>query len=264
MSPAHRLGLGALLSALLLPVALQLHTELSFVELGLLWLVGTLAGAWAPGFRLLLGGAGLVAVFLALWLFSPLPKSLVDYLRVDQAPRAADAIVILGAGMQCATRELEAASMARMLSGLELWRAGYAPRITLTDTVGEIFGDSRCPSLGLTASAQVRALYGGAGPEVVLLPQMYTTRTEAEATARLVRERGWKTLLVVTSPTHTRRTVATFRNAAAGLPVEMVSVASSEPRFDSTLWKPRDRLLALPVVTRELLGLLTYRLRGWL
>ena len=260
----QRLGFSALIAALLLPLALLFHTELSFLELGLLWVLVVALGAWPPSFRLLIGGSALLGGFFLLWLLSPIPLSLTQYLVVNQPPKAADAIVILGGGMQCGTRDLESASLARMIRGLELWKAGFAPRITLTDTVGEIFGDFTCPSLGLEARERVKALYAEAGPEIVLLRQMYTTRTEAVATAELIRQGGWKTVLVVTSPTHSRRTLAVFENAAKGLPVEFVSVNSSEPRFDMTLWRPRDRLLALPSLVREYLGLLTYRWRGWL
>ena len=71
---------------------------------------------------------------------------------------------------------------------------------------------------------------------------------------------GWKRVLVVTSPTHTRRTRATFRDAG----LTAIPVSSSEPRYDTGLRLPADRLRSLEAIVRELAGLLKYGANGWL
>lgn len=256
----ERLLIAAGLSLLLLPLGLVINPELSLGPLVGLWLGGTLLGGLGPTFRLLLWGSGLCAVLIATAVFTPFTKRLAEGLIVNEAPQKADLIVVLGGGMHCGARELEGTSLARLAKGLELWRAGYAPRLTLSDTVGEIFGDARCPSLGLLAAQHVKALYGDEGPEIVLLPRMRTTRTEALAVAQRVRERGWQRVLLVTTPTHSRRAAGAFRK----LGLEVLSVNSSEPRFDMALVAPADRLQALTPLAREYLGLLAYWLRGWL
>lgn len=248
------------LSLLLLPLGLALNPDMGPSSAGLLWLLGTSLGLFPLTFRFLLAAGGLLALFTGVVLFTPLTAFLVQGLVVRDAPQKADLIVVLGGGMHCGAGELEASSLARLEKGLELWRAGYAPRLTLSDTVGEIFGSAGCPSLGRVALERVRALYGEVGPEVVLLPKMRTTRTEALAVAELVRDRGYRRVLLVTTPTHSRRAVAAFRK----LGLEVWSVPSSEPRFDMALSKPADRLRALAPIAREYLGLLKYRLRGWL
>lgn len=256
----ERLLMAAGLSLLLLPLGLVINPELGLGPLVGLWLSGTLLGWLGLGFRILLWGSGLCAVLIAAVVFTPLTRTLAEGLIVNEAPQKADLIVVLGGGMHCGAGELEASSLARLEKGLELWRAGYAPRLTLSDTVGEIFGDARCPSLGRVAAERVRALYGDESPEIIFLPQMRTTRTEALAVGGLVQERGWGRVLLVTTPTHSRRAVGAFRK----LGVEVVSLVSSEPRFDMALLSPADRLQALTPLVREYLGLLTYRLRGWL
>jgi uncharacterized SAM-binding protein YcdF (DUF218 family) len=248
------------LSLLLLPLGLVINPELGLGPLLGLWLGGALLGLYGPTFRILLLGSGLCALLVAAVVFTPLTRVLMNGLVVDEAPQKADLIVVLGGGMHCGAGELEASSLARLVKGLELWRAGYAPRISLSDTMGEIFGDARCPSLGLEARTRVQALYGTEGPEIVLLPQMRTTRTEALAVARVVREQGWNRVLLVTTPAHSRRAAGAFRK----LGLEVVSVVSSEPRFDLALTAPADRLQALTPLAREYLGLLKYRLQGWL
>ncbi|MDW8482482.1 MAG: YdcF family protein [Meiothermus sp.] len=248
------------LSLLLLPLGLALNPDMGSSSAGLLWLLGTSLGLFPLTFRFLLAAGGLLALFTGVVLFTPLTAFLVRGLVVRDAPQKADLIVVLGGGMHCGAGELEASSLARLEKGLELWRAGYAPRLTLSDTVGEIFGSAGCPSLGRVALERVRALYGEAGPEVVLLPKMRTTRTEALAVAKLVRDRGYRRVLLVTTPTHSRRAVAAFRK----LGLEVWSVPSSEPRFDMALPTPADRLQALTPIVREYLGLLKYSLQGWL
>lgn len=248
------------LSLLLLPLGLVMNPELRPLPLVGLWLGGTLMALSGLTFRVLVLGSGLCAVLIAAVVFTPLTRMLAQGLVVNESPQKADLIVVLGGGMHCGAGVLEASSLARLEKGLELWRAGFAPRMTLSDTVGEIFGDARCPSLGLEAKARVRALFGSEGPEIVLLPRMRTTRTEALAVAEVVKERGWGRVLLVTTPTHSRRASGAFRK----LGLEVVSVTSSEPRFDMALVDPADRLQALTPLAREYLGLLTYRLRGWL
>jgi uncharacterized SAM-binding protein YcdF (DUF218 family) len=256
----QRLGIAAGLSLLLLPVGLLINDELSPRSLLLLWLLGTLLGFTALSFRLLVAIAALVALFIATLLFTPLLPHSVQALVMSETPHPADLIVILGGGMQCGTGDLEASSLARLEKGLELWKAGYAPRITLSDVDGEIFGDQACPSLGYEAQQRVQALYGAGSPEIVMLPRMRNTRTEALATATVAQARGWHRILLVTTPTHSRRALAAFKK----LGLDVTSVPSSEPRFDMTLRLPIDRLRALAAVSREYLGLLMYRLRGWI
>lgn len=262
----RRLSITALLGLLLLPMALELQQDLNFWPLALLWLVALATGLTTLSLRIFLAGVGALALALALCLFSPLLPHYAQSLVVDEPPRQADVIVALGAGMHCGSGDLEASSLARVEKALELWRAGYAPRITLSDTVGEIFGDANCPSVGLEAQKRVRALYGpevsgGQGqPEIILLRQMRTTRTEAQAVAQLARERGWKRILLVTAPTHTKRASLAFNK----LGLEVIPVASSEPRFDMKFAKPSSNLRALGPLLREWLGLWLYRRNGWI
>jgi uncharacterized SAM-binding protein YcdF (DUF218 family) len=99
------------------------------------------------------------------------------------------------------------------------------------------------------------------GRELVVLGETSNTRDEAVAVGRLCRERGFARLLVVTSPTHTRRACAAFERE--GLAV--VCVPAIETQFDvETLDKPGDRVKAFGPIAHERLGLFVYRRRGWI
>ena len=74
-------------------------------------------------------------------------------------------------------------------------------------------------------------------------------------------KRGWKKLLLVTCPTHSRRASATFERE--GLIV--ISSPSVQIRFDlERLEQPDNKIRAFPALVHERLGLWLYARRGWI
>lgn len=198
----------------------------------------------------------LIGFFLALCVFTPVLQPVQRFLDVTQLPSRADVIVILGGGMHCGSTDLEASSLARTTKGLELWKAGYAPTITISDTTG--LWDN-CVSLEQPTRQEISSLEPKDAPEIVVLPGVKNTRMEAEAVLREAKKRGWKTILIVTGPSHSRRARATFTQ----LKLQAFVVSSTEPRYDTDLHLPHDRLIALPALAREIAGFVKYMLLGW-
>ena len=98
----------------------------------------------------------------------------------------ADAIVVLGGRPN------------RVPVGLALVRAGVAPVL-------------------LVFNADGSAVDVPEGDEIVAMrPEPYNTRGEAAIAARLARERGWRSLVVVTSSYHVPRARRIFRRAWDG------------------------------------------------
>ena len=86
------------------------------------------------------------------------------------------------------------------------------------------------------------------------------THDEAVLVSRLASEQGWRKILLVTSPTHSRRASLTFRKAG----LEVVSTPCRETRYDlENLLKWSDRLQAFSSAMHEIVGLRIYRSRGW-
>jgi uncharacterized SAM-binding protein YcdF (DUF218 family) len=225
------------------------------------WAVGIVVGSALLGLHkssraALYFGSSLITVVLAICVFTPILQPLEDALDASELPSQADVIVPLGGGFFCGSAEFESGSLARLTKGLELWRSGYAKTMTITDAHGLA---ANCGSIKDAATALVQKLYPNAAPEIVVLRDMKTTRTEAEAVAREAKARGWKRVMVVTSPSHSRRAVTTFKQ----LGLDAFVVASSEPRFDSSLRTPFDRLQALRPLAREVAGFVKYALLGW-
>jgi uncharacterized SAM-binding protein YcdF (DUF218 family) len=87
------------------------------------------------------------------------------------------------------------------------------------------------------------------------------THDEAVLVSKLARQQGWKKILLVTSPTHSRRAALTF--AKTGLTV--ISTPCQETGFDlENLNTSGDRLMAFRTALHELVGLRVYRTRGWI
>ncbi len=206
---------------------------------------------WATRLRL---GVALAAASLGvLWLtvaFTPLTPWMARGLVRRDALRPADAVVVLASSIQ-KDGELTAPSMSRLIHGLELVSEGHAKHLLLT----EIRPPSRSyaePARQLMKSLRVEA-------ELLTVGPVYNTRDEAVLVKRLFAERGFTTLILVTSPTHTRRAAATFEKQ--GLTV--LCSPSVETRFDlETFETSDDRLRGFSSILHERLGLLLYWWRG--
>jgi uncharacterized SAM-binding protein YcdF (DUF218 family) len=197
-----------------------------------------------------------IGTVLALCIFTPILQPIERFFDVTELPSRADVIVILGGGLHCGSTDLESSSLARTTKGLALWKAGYAPTITISDTTG--LWDN-CVSLEQPTRQEISSLEARNAPEIVVLPGVQNTRMEAEAVSKEAKKRGWKSILVVTAPVHSRRARATFTQ----LKLQAFVVSSGEPRYDTELHLPHDRLEALPALAREIAGLVKYTLLGW-
>ena len=137
--------------------------------------------------------------------------------REDAVPGRADAVVVLAGD-----------SGHRLPGGLQLVRRGVAPTLVL----------SREPRRWRTGR-RLCANGGGGFRVVCFRAEPYSTRGEARTVARLARERGWRSLVVVTSGYHVTRARILFRRCFAG----RVSVTGVD--YDRR-WLPLD--LALETV----------------
>jgi uncharacterized SAM-binding protein YcdF (DUF218 family) len=248
--------LSSSISALFLPVIVAFLREIGTLPLIGIWVLGSLMGFSSITRQIQYGIASVFAVVIVTCTLTPILEPVASWLNVGEQPRRSDVIVILGSFLHCESGDLSSAALSRLERGLELWRQGYGETITLTD--GE--PDATCPSFEAAQRRMIGRLFPDGGPKIVTLEKMQTTRTEAEAVAREAKARGWKSVLVVTSATHTRRARATFRDVG----LRAIAVSSQEPKFDSGMRYPSDRFLSMMQITREILGLFKYRSQGWM
>jgi len=250
LSAACRAAPAALAGAL----AGFLARDLGFSEIASAWVPGALLGALLSGARLrawLFAGLAVLGVLWFAVAFTPVAKGLSRGLVRREAPQPADAVVVLASRLQ-ADGELTAASEARLLRAAELLRGGWATRLVLTELPAPV------PSHAAAAATLLERL--GVAGELVSVGPVRRTRDEALRVAALCRERGWRRLLVVTSPLHSRRASAALERQG----LRVVSCPSRESLYDlETLDRPRDRLLAFGELLHEWAGLWLYARRGW-
>lgn len=224
-------------------------------DAGLLVLLGALSGLalGGTGFRSLVVSAA--AGLSALWVvvaFTPLTASLAgELLRYDR-PLRADAAYVFASSIQ-RDGELTAVALERVLHGVELLAEGEAPTLVLFDL------ERPHPSYREATEALVARL--GVRGEVIVTGRTRNTRDEAVNLAALGRARGWKRVLVVTSPYHSRRACAAVEHEG----IMVICSPSSETLFDvENLQRSGERRRAFGGMIHEWIGLWVYRHRGWI
>jgi uncharacterized SAM-binding protein YcdF (DUF218 family) len=203
-----------------------------------------------PRARIRLAVAGLTAaalVILAVAALQPALRLVGRALVVEDALAASDAVVVVAGGIP--TREATAA---------ELYRRGWAPLIVLSnnftpDRVRELIalGARRLDYQG--ESRLVLEKHGVPGGAIVALPvPVKTTEAELKVVAEAAQARGWRRVILVTSPQHSRRVKLVWTREAAGRVEGLVALAHDDdfPR-EGWWWKRRDA----EAVLHEYLGL---------
>lgn len=248
-------ALALALSMLLLLEALALPQTLGLPSLALLP-VGLALGGMLGRWRIvpLRVATALLALVVAALVFTPitwlLARPMVRDDRVDAA--RADAIVVFSGAV---TRDglLAGEAIDRLLHALQLRRA--APALPL------LLSSYALPEREARSSARDQralvALAGGAAP--IFVTDVRSTHDEAVLWADTLRAHGWRRVIAVTSPQHTRRACATL--ARRGLVVQCSAapwrLASLPPR------SARERLLVARRLLYEALAWTQYAALGW-
>jgi uncharacterized SAM-binding protein YcdF (DUF218 family) len=163
----------------------------------------------------------LAAVAAIYSLRRPVLRAAGHFWVVNEAPDAADAIIILGDDNYLAERASRAA---------ELYHAGWAPRVIASGrylrpyaSIAELM-EKDLRDRGVPAEAIARFPHRAAN-----------TREEAFELRGLLRQHGWHRVLVVTSNFHTRRARYIFRRA---LPADIGIriVAARDSGYDADAW----------------------------
>jgi len=264
--------MGFLLSKLLPPLLMPLGLAL------LLQIAGQLGRRrrWGPW----LSWAGLALLWLA---SMPLVSRQLIWGLEERAVRLspaviprADVVLVLGGGLSPALpprRGVEVGEAGdRLLTGVELLQEGKAPWLLLSG--GKVSFNAGDPAPPEARSAAALAGRLGVPPErIVLSEKARNTAEEARALQGMAAQRGWRTVLLVTSATHLPRSLATFRRLTdlTIIPVPcdfQLPARGSFGRATATgvlmgLQPNAGALAGTSQALRELMGLAMYRLRGW-
>lgn len=177
-----------------------------------------------------------------------------------------DAVIVLGGAMDPEGTEAKGrlelnAAADRYVAAFELLRIGRARAALLS--AGSLSERREAPREAELAAAMLERW--GVDPErLVVEAQSRNTRENAVESARIVRERGWHRLLLVTSAAHLPRALGCFR--AAGLEPDTLPVDFRAGRggISAARLLPRARALGDSAdVLHELAGRVVYRALGY-
>ena len=164
---------------------------------------------------------GLVGAVAAIVLAYAVTKAGYWLEAPGQAPKRADAIVVLGGD-----------DGDRALRALDLYRGGYAPTIVLT---GLEHGNA-APPANITWRAEFLAARGVPRSALRFEVASRNSYTEATNMLGLMRQQGWRSVLVVSDPPHMRRLAWTWERIFKGSGLHYVLVPSSAPWWSAGNW----------------------------
>ena len=181
--------------------------------------------------------AGLVALFLFYAHEQVARQGLTD------EAQPADVILVLGSAVY--PNERPSPSLrARIKRGVELYQQGYAPAMILSGGLG------RWPPSEAEVMRRVAVAAGVPEEALTLDEDAYSTLDNIEHAARLMAERGWHSVIIVSDPFHLYRALTIAKDR--GLE------AYGSPALDSPAYtNPRQRQF---YTWRETLALLWYRI----
>lgn len=175
------------------------------------------------------------------------------YLVVDEPLQPADALVVLAG-----------ARVDRWLEAVDLHRAGKGKNILLSPGYLEP-AEVRLRANGIDYPAATDLIknamvqMGVPASAITSIPEgMDNTAHEAVFAARIARQHGWKRIIVVTSPYHTRRSLFAFQRELEGTGIEVQVRATRYDEVDPEAWWKRRH--DFRYVTWELQKLIAYRL----
>ncbi|WP_299024731.1 YdcF family protein [uncultured Thermanaerothrix sp.] len=224
-----------------------------------------------------------LGAFLLLWLGGnrwvaySLARSLEwRYLPPDEIPQA-EAIVVLGGGTEAPSYprlfvEVNGAGD-RVLFAARLYKQGKAPHILLSG--GYISWLSQRGSTPAEEMADLMRLIGIPEEALWLQPRSQNTYEDALYSSEMLRERGIRNIILVTSAQHMPRSVALFEHQGFKVIPAPTDYTVTESNWQD-LWRPnlaRQLINLLPTADhlglttsslKEYLGILIYHLQGWL
>lgn len=161
----------------------------------------------------------ITAALLGFYFLLPITLNFLASCLVRNDPlQPHDIVIAMGGGQHCL----------RLQYAAELYRKGFGRKLLLSGI--EAFE-------GVAAEEKVRQQavnQGVPAADVFIVTNTFNTRTEADKVAALMRQQGWKSALIVTEPSHTRRAHYTLQRAAPDLAFSATPVPAEWPG----VWRP--------------------------
>ncbi len=206
---------------------------------------------WTARRRIWKGATAVLATYLLLF-YTPLVWFLAEPLRMEEAARQADAIVVLAGGVG-ESGQAGGGYQERVKEAIDLYRGGQAPNLIFSS--GFVFAFQEAEVMkGLAVANGVPA------SAIVLEKKSANTHENALYVAAILRERGWRSVLLVSSPYHMRRAVWTMHRVAPEIAVVSRPVPASQ--FYTHTWGAN--VEQIRGILQEYAAIVAYWWRGWI
>lgn len=209
------------------------------------------------------------------WLSNQLVKSLEWQNLPTASLPTADAIVVLGGGIRPQIPPRPAVDLSeagdRVLYGAQLYREGKAPLVVMSG--GRIDWKGGGPSEAGDMATLAETL-GVPAAAILQEPKSLNTYENAVEVKKILQARGLQRVLLVTSALHMPRSLAIFQKQGINaIPAptdflvtnqEIQEVDGSPQAIILNVLPDSDRLQQTTRAIKEYVGLVIYRLKGWL
>ena len=163
----------------------------------------------------------ILILLFGMWLLrAPLLEGAANWLKVEDKLVKADAIVVL-AGDNNGERVNQA---------VELFREGYAPKLVMS-------GGPLSWHLTSAKWMQKQALTMGVPkPAIILEEKSLSTIGNAEFTLPIIKQHSWTSIILVTSPFHTRRASRVFKKVFSPALIKVITYPVQKSKFNPKGW----------------------------
>jgi uncharacterized SAM-binding protein YcdF (DUF218 family) len=225
---------------------------------------------WPASAGFILMAAFILAIGGARWPYQLLATLEEPYLRHPSAPLPrADAVVVLGGMLSPSRRDpfgFQFSSAAdRIITGIELVRREQAPLLVLGGGGGWRTDQTEWDEAQLLENWM--AAWGIPDADRIALLRSRDTREEAVRVRKLLDEKGWERIILVTSGYHMKRALATFNNLeipAEPFACDFIGVSRLERGLPYGPFPRLEGFKHLDIYLREKIGWWYYRWKGWI
>ena len=161
----------------------------------------------------------LIFVLLAFLFIALIGKLAGQFLVVNEQPQKADVIAILAGDRGYRTER-----------GAELFHAGYAPYIIVSG--GPIYNNITAADLMMNHAMELGI------PAEAIIKESHADSTYQNAfyTKEIMEQRGFKSVIIVSSEFHMRRVKLVFERVFKDTDIKLIYCAAKDPAFDPDHW----------------------------
>lgn len=202
-------------------------------------------------------------------MFTAVPNQLANLLDIEPTYKKADVIIVLAGGAY-PDGTLSSLSNERIIQGISLFKMGYAPRLMIigssinsttrkfTDAFAESSDNSRISAVDSMVMKDLAVRIGIRENDIIVERTSTHTYENLKKAAALMQENNLRTSLLVSSGIHIYRVSKIAKNLG------MNFSPAHAPNYTIYRTGAMDRLNLFYETSWEFMGLIIYKIKGWI